>query len=64
MKAEEFDKKSDRCEDVSDFLDIENARRPEREQKHANVHFPIWMIPSLFRRCAFSDFNLRKRLAH
>ena len=47
MKAEEFDKKFDNGEDVSEFFDIENAKRPGREQKRVNVDFPIWMIKSL-----------------
>ena len=47
MKAEEFDKKFDDGEDVSEFFDIENVKRPGREQKRVNVDFPIWMIQSL-----------------
>ena len=47
MKAENFDKKFDDGEDVSDFLDIKNAKRPGLEQKRVNVDFPIWMVKSL-----------------
>jgi len=47
MKAEEFDKKFDEGQDVTKYYDIENARRPEQEQKRVNVDFPIWMIKSL-----------------
>lgn len=47
MKAESFDKKFDDGEDVSDFLDIKNAKRPDLEQKRVNVDFPIWMVKSL-----------------
>jgi len=49
MKAEEFDKKFDRGEDVSKYLDFAKAKRPGREQKRANVDFPVWMIQSLDR---------------
>ena len=49
MKAEEFDKKFDRGEDVSGHLDFSKARRPGREQKRVNVDFPIWMVRSLDR---------------
>ncbi len=47
MKAEEFDKKLDNGEDVSEFFDIENTKRPGREQKRVNVDFAVWMINSL-----------------
>jgi len=47
MKAEEFDKKFDEGQDVTEYYDIENAKRPEQEQKRVNVDFPIWMIKSL-----------------
>ena len=49
MKAEEFDKKFDNSEDISEYLDIKNAKRPGREQKRVNVDFPVWMIQSLDR---------------
>jgi len=44
MKAREFDKKFDEGKDVSKYLDVSKARRPEREQKRVNVDFPLWMI--------------------
>ena len=44
MKGREFDKKFDEGEDVSKYLDVSKARRPEREQKRVNVDFPLWMI--------------------
>lgn len=47
MKAKEFDKKFDDGEDVSKYLDLFRARRPEQEQKRVNVDFPVWMIHSL-----------------
>jgi len=49
MKAEEFDKRFDRGEDVTKYLDFSKARRPGREQKRVNVDFPVWMIHSLDR---------------
>jgi hypothetical protein len=30
-----------------EFLDLENAKKPGREQKRVNVDFPVWMIQSL-----------------
>lgn len=47
MKAEEFDKRFDEGEDVSQYLDISKARRPVQEQKRVNVDFPLWMIQRL-----------------
>ena len=49
MKAEEFDKRFDGGENVSEFLDLSKAERPGRNQKRVNVNFPIWMIQSLDR---------------
>ena len=49
MKAEEFDKKFDRGEDITKYLDFSKARRPGREQRRVNVDFPTWMIQSLDR---------------
>jgi hypothetical protein len=44
MKAREFDKKFNAGEDISKYLEVSKARRPEREQKRVNVDFPLWMI--------------------
>jgi len=47
MKAEEFDKKFDDNEDISAYLDVSKAHRPDQEQKRVNVDFPLWMIHQL-----------------
>lgn len=47
MKAKQFDKKFDDGEDISKYLDVSKAHRPEQEQRRVNVDFPIWMIHSL-----------------
>lgn len=44
MKAKDFDKKFDDGEDIAEYLDMANARRPEQEQKRVNIDFPLWMI--------------------
>lgn len=44
MKAEDFDKKFDEGEDISAYLDMSKARRPEQEYKRVNIDFPLWMI--------------------
>jgi macrodomain Ter protein organizer (MatP/YcbG family) len=47
MKTKEFDKKFETGEDITKYLDLSKARRPEQEQKRVNVDFPVWMIHSL-----------------
>ena len=49
MKARDMDKKFDAGEDITRYLDLTKARRPEQEQKRVNVDFPLWMIHSLDR---------------
>ena len=47
IKAEEFDKKFDAGEDISEYVDWGSASRPNQEQKRVNVDFPVWMINRL-----------------
>ena len=47
MKAHEIDKKFDENNDITEYLEISKARRPEQEQKRVNVDFPLWMISLL-----------------
>lgn len=47
MKAEEIDEKFDAGEDISEYLDVSKARRPQQDQKRVNVDFPLWMIQQL-----------------
>ena len=47
MKAEEFDVKFEYGEDITQFLDLSQARRPCYEQKRINIDLPIWMIAAL-----------------
>ena len=47
MKAKELDDKFDGGEDISQYLDISKARRPQQDQKRVNVDFPVWMIQQL-----------------
>jgi len=44
MKAKDFDKRFDEGEDISEYLDMTQIRRPEQEQKRVNIDFPLWMI--------------------
>lgn len=47
MRAKGLDKKFDKGEDVSKYLDLSRASRPGRDQKRVNVDLPKWMIESL-----------------
>ncbi len=47
ITAEEFDKRFDRGEDISEYLDWSRARRPKLEQRRVNVGLPTWMIDTL-----------------
>jgi len=47
MKAKDLDKKFDSGENITEFLDFTNAKRPGQDQKRVNVDFPVWMIHSL-----------------
>lgn len=47
MKAEEFDQRFDRGDDVTSALDLTKVRRPGYEQRRVNVDFPTWMVRSL-----------------
>jgi hypothetical protein len=49
MRAEEFDERFDRGEDITSVLDVSEARRPGAELRRVNVDFPGWMVDSLDR---------------
>lgn len=47
ITAEEFDRRFDDGEDISAYLDWDNARRPGLEPRRVNVDLPSWMISEL-----------------
>ena len=47
MKADEFDKKFDKGEDILEYLDLTKSIRPAQVSKRVNVDFPDWMIKLL-----------------
>jgi len=49
MKARDFEEKFESGEDLSDDLDLSQARRLNQEPKRINVDFPTWMVDSLDR---------------
>jgi len=50
MKVKEFDEAFDRGEDVTPYLDMSKARRPNLELKSVKIDFPVWMLNALDRR--------------
>jgi hypothetical protein len=49
MKATDFDDAFERGEDIMEYLDLANARRPNQDIKRVNVDFPVWMVESIDR---------------
>ena len=49
MDAATLDEMFDNGEDVSEYFDFANARRPGLEAKRVNVDFPAWMVQGLDR---------------
>lgn len=47
LKAEEFDRRFDDGEDVFDYLDFSQAKRPGLEKQTVSFSFPSWMISSM-----------------
>jgi CopG antitoxin of type II toxin-antitoxin system len=47
LNAEEFDRRFDDCEDMSDYLDWSRARRPGLESKRVNLDMPQHMVAKL-----------------
>jgi len=72
MKAKEFDAAFDRGEDITPYLDLSRASRPNQAQRRVNVDFPVWMLASLDReanrlgvtRQSIIKVWLAERLAH
>jgi hypothetical protein len=49
ITADEFDRRFDDGEDMSEFFDWSTARRPGLELKRVNVDFPAWVVSGLDR---------------
>lgn len=47
IKAEDLDTMFDEGEDITPYLDIEQARRPGLKHKKVSVSFPQWMVDQL-----------------
>jgi hypothetical protein len=48
-KASDFDKKFDDGDNVTEELDLSQARRPAEDQKHIDMEIPVWMLDALDR---------------
>lgn len=49
INANQFDEKFDNNEDVSEFIDWDNAKRLTNSSMRVSVDFPQWMVNSLDR---------------
>lgn len=47
MNSNELDDKFDNNEDITGYLDLSKARRPNVEVKRVNIDFPQWMVEEL-----------------
>ncbi|CAN7412945.1 type II toxin-antitoxin system BrnA family antitoxin [Neorhizobium tomejilense] len=47
VTAEEFDKKFDDGEDISEYVDWSKVTRPGLEPKRVNIDFPTWVVNGL-----------------
>ena len=52
MKVKEFEARFDAGEDLTEALDVSQAKRVQQVQKRVNVDFPTWMIDSLDREAS------------
>jgi len=71
ISAEEFDRLFDEgAEDITPYLDLKSARRPNLEPKRVSVDVPVWMVRAIDRqadmigvsRQAFIKFTLHEKL--
>ena len=49
ISAEEFDRLFDAGEDLTPYLDMSSAHRPNQETKQINIELPQWMLNALDR---------------
>jgi len=47
MKAEELDRQFDDGEDVLEFFDVANLKRPGLAKRPVNIDLPQWMLDAL-----------------
>ncbi len=47
ISTEEFDKKFDDGEDISEYIDFDSVRPLNAEQKRLNLDLPLWMVKAL-----------------
>jgi hypothetical protein len=49
ISDEEFERRFDAGEDISEFVDWKNACRPGRKLQRVNINFPSWMVNAIDR---------------
>lgn len=50
MRAEAFDQQFDQGENITEFLDLSEVRRPGHESRAITIDFPQWMLDALDRQ--------------
>ncbi len=49
INNKELEEKFENGEDITEYLDLSSAKRPNLEQKRVNLDLPVWMIEQLDR---------------
>jgi CopG antitoxin of type II toxin-antitoxin system len=52
MKANEFDQKFDDGEDITQYLDLSQAKRSRSAQTTVKIDLPIWIVESIDREAS------------
>jgi hypothetical protein len=52
ISAREFDKIFEEDGEIIDFLDLDNASRPDMQTRRVSVDFPAWMVHKLDREAS------------
>ncbi|MDX2231294.1 MAG: CopG family antitoxin [Leptolyngbyaceae cyanobacterium bins.349] len=47
MRADELDTRFDQGEDITQFLDLDQAHRPGYTKQRIDLDLPVWMIQAL-----------------
>ena len=63
-KAKEIEKKFDENEDISKYLDLSKARRPEQEQKRVNALFNFATDPDMIESIIYRQKSIEAELRY
>ena len=57
ITAKEFDEMFDAGEDISEYLNPDDAKRPDIKQKRINLNLPSWMLNRIDREARKTGVN-------